>query len=98
MDDVTVQFPDEDLALVDRLAAERECGREEAIREAVRRGMREELTRVALDRYRDGELGMRGAANVAGTTIVDLLGEANDRDVLKNDDETRLSGDVEALR
>ncbi|MDZ7701213.1 MAG: ribbon-helix-helix protein, CopG family [Halobacteriales archaeon] len=98
MENVTARMSDEELDLVDRLAAERGVSRSEAIRDAIRRGAREELIRLALERYREEEVGMRGAATLAGITIAELMAEANERDVLLNYDEVDLESDVDALR
>lgn len=98
MRNVTTRMDEEDLDLLDRLAEERGESRSEVIRAAIRRGAREELIRTALDRYRDGEVGMRGAADIAGVTIAEMMHEANERGVLTNYDEVDLEGDVDALR
>lgn len=98
MKNVTTRMSDEDLDLVDRLAEARGESRSEVIREALRRGAREELVRLALQRYRDGEVGMRGASEIAGLTIGKMMREANERGVLANYDEADLAGDVDALR
>ncbi|MFP8951592.1 UPF0175 family protein [Natrialbaceae archaeon A-arb3/5] len=98
MENVTARMSDEELDLLDRLADERGGGRSDAIREAVRRGAREELIRIALERYRDGTVGMRGAAEIADLPIVRMMREANERGVLSNYDETDLETDVDALR
>ena len=98
MENVTARMSEEELDLVERLAAERGVSRSDAIREAIRRGAREELIRIALERYREGTVGMRGAAELAGVTIAEMMHEANERDVLMNYDETDLESDVDALR
>jgi len=98
MENVTARMSDEELDLLDRLAAERNESRSEAIRAAIRRGAREELIRVAIRRYRDGEVGMRGAAAIAGLTVAEMMHEANERGVLSNYDEADLAADVDALR
>lgn len=98
MRNVTARMSEEELDLVERLAAERGVSRSDAIREAIRRGAREELIRIALERYREGTVGMRGAAELAGTTIAGMMAEANDRGVLSNDDGADLASDVDALR
>ena len=98
VENVTARMSDEELDLVDRLAAERGVSRSDAIREAIRRGAREELIRLALERYREGEVGMRGAADLAGVTIAEMLHQANARGVLSNYDEADLEDDVDALR
>lgn len=98
MENVTARMSDEELDLLDRLADERGESRSEAIRAAIRRGAREELLRIALQRYRDGEVGMRGAAEIAGLTIAETTHEANERGVLSNYDEADLDEDVDALR
>ena len=98
MENVTARMSDEELDLVDRLAAERGVSRSDAIREAIRRGAREELVRLALERYREGEVGMRGAAELAGVTIAEMMAEANERGILLNYDEVDLEDDVAALR
>lgn len=97
MENVTARMSDEELDLLDRLAAERGESRSGAIRAAIRRGAREELIRIALQRYRDGEVGMRGAAAVAGLTVAEMMAEANERGVLSNYDEVDLAGDTHAL-
>lgn len=98
MENVTARMSDEELELLDRLAEERGVSRSEAIRSAIRRGAREELIRLALQRYQDGEVGMREAASIAGLTIGGMMHEANERGVLSNYDETDLERDVDALR
>ncbi len=98
MENVTARMGDEELDLLDRLAEQRGGGRSDAIREAVRRGAREELIRIALERYREGEVGMRDAAEIADVSIARMMAEANDRNVLSNYDEANLESDVDALR
>jgi predicted HTH domain antitoxin len=97
MENVTARMSDEEIHLVDRLAEQRGGSRSDAIREAIRRGAQEELIRVALQRYQDGEVGMRGAARIAGLTIAEMMHEANDRGVMKQYDEADLEDDVDAL-
>ncbi|MFC6861964.1 UPF0175 family protein [Halomicroarcula sp. GCM10025817] len=98
MENVTTRMSDDELDLVERLAEARGESRSDAIRQALRRGAREELIRVALQRYQDGTVGMRGAAALAGLTIAEMMAEANDRGVLSNYDEADLADDVDALR
>lgn len=98
MENVTARMSEEELDLLDRLAAERGSGRSDAIREAIRRGAREELVRIALERYRNDEVGMRGAAQIADVSTARMMREANDRGVLSNYDEADLESDVDALR
>lgn len=97
MENVTARMSDEELHLVDRLAEQRGGSRSDAIREAIRRGAQEELIRVALQRYQEGEVGMRGAAEIAGVTIAEMMHEANDRGVMMQYDEADLEDDVDAL-
>lgn len=54
----------------------------------------EELIRVALQRYQDGEVGVRGAAEIAGLTISEMMAEANEHGVQSNYDEADLERDV----
>ena len=98
MENVTARMSDEELDLLDRLAEERGGSRSDAIREAIRCGAREELVRIALQRYQDSEVGMRGAAKIAGLSIGEMMCRANKRGVLLNYDETELESDVENLR
>jgi len=98
MENVTTRMSEEELALVERLVAASGESRSDVIRTAVRRGAREQLVRLALQRYRDGEVGMRGAADLAGLTIAEMMAEANERGVLSNYDEADLEDDVDALR
>jgi predicted HTH domain antitoxin len=98
MENVTTRMSEEELDLVERLAEARGESRSDAVRQALRRGAREELIRLALQRYRDGEVGMRGAAELAGLTIAEMMAEANDRDVLANYDEADLADEVDALQ
>jgi predicted HTH domain antitoxin len=98
VENVTARMSEEELDLIERLAAERGVSRTDAIREAIRQGAREELIRIALERYREGAVGMRGAAQIAGTSIAEMMAEANERGVLSNYDEGDLDTDVDALR
>lgn len=98
MENVTTRMSSEELDLLDRLAEQRGGSRSDAIREAIRSGAREELVRIALQRYQDGEVGMRGAARIAGLSIAQLMAEANERGILLNYDEADLESDIEALR
>ena len=97
MENVTTRMEEEEIELVERLADEMGVSRSDAIRIAVRGGAREELVRVALRKYQEGEIGMRGAAEVADTTVADMMAEANERGVLSNYDEAELESDVESL-
>lgn len=97
MENVTARMSQEELDLIEKLAALEDGNRSDVIRRLIRRGAREELIRVALDRYRAGEVGMRGAAELAGLSIGEMLREANERDVLTNYDEADLESDVDAL-
>lgn len=98
MENVTARMGDEEISLVEKLAEERGENRSAAVRAAVRRGAREELIRTAIEQYRDGKVGMRGAADVAGLSITEMMHEANERGVLLNYDESELADDVDALR
>lgn len=98
MENVTARMSEEEIALVERLADETGVSRSDAIRRAIRSGASEELIDLALQRYRDGEVGMRGAAELAGLSIGEMMAEANDRGVLTNYDEADLADDVDALR
>ncbi|KDE58851.1 hypothetical protein EL22_02025 [Halostagnicola sp. A56] len=98
MKTVTARMSDDELELLDRLATERGSGRSDAIREAVRRGAREELVQIALERYQAGAVGMRGAAEIADVSIARMMAEANDRGILSNYDEADLEDDFDALR
>ncbi|KAA9399887.1 ribbon-helix-helix protein, CopG family [Haloarcula sp. CBA1130] len=98
MENVTTRMSDEELGLVARLADVTGASRSDAIRQAIQRGAREELIRTALQRYQDGEVGMRGAADIAGLTIAEMMTEANERGVMTNYDEADLAGDVDSLR
>lgn len=98
MENVTARMSEEELDLLDRLATQRGGGRSDAIREAIRRGAREELIRIALQRYQNGEVGMRGAAEIADVSIARMMREANERGILSNYDEIDLADDVDALR
>jgi predicted HTH domain antitoxin len=97
MENVTTRMEEEEIELVERLADEMGVSRSDAIRIAVRGGAREELVRVALRKYQEGEIGMRGAAEIADTTVADMMAEANERGVLSNYDEAELESDVESL-
>lgn len=97
MENVTARMSDEELDLVDRLAEQRGGTRSDAIREAIREGAREKLVEVALQRYRAGEVGMRGAARIADLTIAEMMREANERGIMSNYDEVDLDSDVESL-
>ena len=98
METVTTRLSEREVALLDRLVEIRGGSRTEAIRAAVRRCVREELVEVALERYRNGEVGMRGAAELADRTIGETMAAANDRDVLSTVDETALERDLRVLR
>lgn len=98
MENVTTRMSDEELDLIERLAGAKGESRSDAVRQAIRRGAQEELIRVALQRYQDGEVGMRGAADLAGLTIAEMMAEANDRGIMSNYDEADLADDVDALR
>lgn len=88
---------DEELDALDRLSEARGVSRNEALRVAVRRGAREELLRIAFEQYRNGEVGMRGAAEIVGLTFGEMMDEANEREVRSNYDESELDEDFEAL-
>jgi len=98
MENVTARMGEDEIDLVERLAEARGVSRSDAIREAIRRGASEALVGIALQRYRDGEVGMRGAADLAGVSMTEMMREANERGVLSNYDETDLADDVESLR
>lgn len=98
MENVTARMSDEELDLVERLADAKGESRSDAIRQSIRRGAQEELVRIALHRYQDGDVGMRGAAELAGLTVAEMMHEANERNVLSNYDEADLADDVDALR
>ncbi len=97
MENVTARMSDEELELIERVVDLEGGTRSDVIRRLIRRGAREELARIALQRYREGEVGMRGAAEIAGLSISEMLREANERDVLSNYEEADLESDVDAL-
>lgn len=63
----------------------------------VNRLSNEELVYIALEKYQHGNVGMRGAADIAGLTIAEMMVEANERGILQNYNETELKSDVESL-
>ncbi|MDZ7687250.1 MAG: UPF0175 family protein [Halobacteriales archaeon] len=97
MENVTTRMEEDEIELVEKLADEMGVSRSDAIRIAIRGGTHEELVRIALRRYREGEVGMRGAAELSGTTVAEMMAEANERGVLSNYDEADLESDVESL-
>ena len=50
--------------------------------------MNEKDLRISLERYRKGEVGVRGAAAIADVSIARVMREANERGVRSNYDET----------
>lgn len=96
--DITVRVSEEELDVLDSLAAA--CGgdHEAVVRAVVRHEVQQELLRVAVERYSDGEVGMRGAAAIAGLSITEMMRAANEREVLSNYDASELRRDVDALR
>lgn len=98
MENVTARMSEEEIDLVERLSEATGQSRSDAIRSAIRRGASDELIRVALQRYQDGNVGIRGAADIAGISIAEMMHEANERGVMSNYDEADLAGDVDALR
>lgn len=98
MENVTTRMTEEELALVEQLADETGVSRSDAIRQALRRGANGELVELALQRYQDGEIGMRGATVLAGLSIGDLMAEANQRGISTNYEAADLADDVDALR
>ena len=98
METVTTRLREGEVALLDRLVEIRGGSRTDVVRDAVRTFVRDELIEIALERYRNGEVGMRGAAELAGLTIGELMAAANDRDILSNYDEVDLERDVQVLR
>lgn len=97
MENVTTRMDENELEMVERLADEIGVSRSDAIRIAVRGGAKEELIRIALQRYQEGEIGMRDAAELTDMTISEIMAEANERGVLSNYDEADLESDVESL-
>lgn len=57
----------------------------------------EEPVHIALQRYSDGEVGMRGAAEIVGCTLAEMMREANERGVVSNYDPADLESDADAL-
>jgi len=98
METVATRLSEREVALLDRLVDIRGGTRNDVVREAVSVFVREELVDIALERYRNGEVGMRGAAELADRTIGGMMATANDRDVLSNRSEGDLERDVQALR
>jgi len=97
MENVTTRMDEDELEIVERLADEMGVSRSDAIRIAVRDGAKQELVRIALQRYQEGKIGMRDAAELADMTISEMMAEANQRGVLSNYDEADLESDVESL-
>jgi predicted HTH domain antitoxin len=97
MENVTTRMKEEEIEMVERLADEMGVSRSDAVRIAVRGGAKEELIRIALQRYQEGEVCMRGAAELAGTTISEMMAEANECGVLSNYDGADLESDLESL-
>ncbi|WP_136716673.1 UPF0175 family protein [Halorientalis salina] len=98
MEPVATRLDEGEVTLLDRLVEIRGSSRNEVVREAVSTFVRDELVEIALERYRTGEVGLRGAAEIAGCTIGETMAAANDRNVLSNADEGTLERDVQALR
>jgi predicted HTH domain antitoxin len=97
MENVTTRMDKDEIEMVERLAEEMGVSRSDAVRIAIRGGAKDELIRIGLQRYQEGEIGMRDAAELADTTISEMMAEANERGVLSNYDEADLESDVESL-
>ncbi|MFB6178544.1 MAG: hypothetical protein ABEI77_02330 [Halorientalis sp.] len=98
METVTTRLSEEDVTLIDRLVELRGGTRPEIVRTAVRTCIREELLDIGLERYRNREVGLRGAAELAGLTISETMAAANERTVYSNETVRELERDVQALR
>jgi predicted HTH domain antitoxin len=82
MENITTRMDEDEIEMVERLAEEMGVSRSDAVR-------------IGLQRYQEGEIGVRDAAELADTTISEMMAEANERGVLSNYDETNLESDVE---
>jgi predicted HTH domain antitoxin len=58
----------------------------------------EERLRVAIERYKDGVVGLRGAADITDRSIGETMRAANERGVTLDYDEAELAADVDPLR
>lgn len=98
METVTTRLSEPELTLLDRLVQLRGTSRSDILGDAVRSHVREQLVDIALARYHQGTVGMRGAAEIAGLPIHQMVAVAADRDVASNLDATELDRASQDLR
>ncbi|MBS1263589.1 MAG: hypothetical protein MAG715_00772 [Methanonatronarchaeales archaeon] len=81
MGNVQVRLPDEVVEELERLAEEMHSSRSEAARNAISEGLKSIRTRVALERYVEGEFSLARAAEYAGTSLQRMATLAAERGV-----------------
>lgn len=94
---LTTRLPDDLFAEIERISQEERLDKSAVTRRLLEAAVREHKLETAIERYRDGELTLRGAAELAGRSLRELMTELARREVPLVYGEKDLEEDLSGL-
>ena len=95
---VTTRVPDDLYDAIELIQETERTDRSTAVKRLIERGVEEWKLDAAIRRYRDGEVSLGKAAEIAGVSYWQFLDLLESRGVEMNYDESDLESDISAVR
>ncbi len=95
---LTTRLPDELFAEIERISQEERLDKSAVTRRLLEAAVREHKLETAIERYREGALTLRGAAEQAGRSLREMLTELAKREVPVAYAEEDLAEDLTGLQ
>ena len=98
MPSISARVPEDDEAAIGAVADLLETDESTVIRKALREGLADIRIRVAVERYRSGEISVNEAARIAGVSLVEWLEIAREHNLTTQLTPDDLEADAETAR
>ena len=98
MPSISARIPDDDEEALAEVAELLDEDKSSVIRKALREGLADLRTRVAVERYQTGDISTNQAARVAGVSVAEWLEIARERNLTSQLSPEDLAGDADRAR
>ncbi|MDZ7730978.1 MAG: UPF0175 family protein [Natrialbaceae archaeon] len=98
MPSISARIPDDDEDALEAVTEILDEDKSTVIRKALREGLADLRTRVAVERYQSGEISTNEAARVAGVSIAEWLEIARERNLTSQLSPEDLTADADSAR
>ena len=84
---ITIRIPEAILNTIDKIAKEQNMDRSDIIRTLIINGLKEYLIKTAIEKYKNDEITLEKAAEIANIPLSDFIIELKKRNIPHKDDE-----------